>query len=89
MLRLTGEFDRPRREIMDRSFQMNFMGQTLNNPPSVEGWHQGMEWVDTGTLVERINFASEQFGDMSKAGVRAMIDGVMSDESRYLSSAPR
>ena len=44
VLRLTGEFNRPRREIMDRSFQMNFMGQTLNNPPSVEGWHQGTEW---------------------------------------------
>ena len=59
---------------------MNFMGQTLNNPPSVEGWHQGMEWVDTGTLVERINFASEQIGDASRPGVKAMIDGVMSDE---------
>ena len=80
VLRLTGEFDRPRREILDRSFQMNFMGQTLNNPPSVEGWHQGMEWVDTGTLVERINFASEQIGDASRPGVKAMIDGVMSDE---------
>ena len=87
VLRLTGEFDRPRREIMDRTLQMNFMGQMLNNPPSVEGWHQGMEWVDTGTLVERVNFASEQFGDTNKAGVRAMIDGVMSDE--YATSPAR
>ena len=47
ILRLTGEFDRPRREIQDRARQMTFMGQMLNNPPSVEGWHQGAEWVDT------------------------------------------
>jgi hypothetical protein len=55
------------------------MGQQLNNPPSVEGWHQGTAWIDTGTLVERINFASEQFGDVSKPGVKAMIDRVLSD----------
>ncbi len=69
ILRLTGEFDRPRREILNRAFQMTWMGQQLNNPPSVEGWHQGTAWIDTGTLVERINFASEQFGDVSKPGV--------------------
>ena len=33
------------------------MGQDLMNPPSVEGWHTGKEWIDTGILVERINFA--------------------------------
>ena len=78
VLRLTNEFDRPRREILDRYFQTNFMGQMLTNPPSVEGWHQGVEWVDTGTLIERINFASEQLGDESKAGVRGMVDSIMS-----------
>ncbi len=76
-LRLTGEFDRPRREILDRYFQMNFMGQMLTNPPSVEGWHQGVEWIDTGALIERINFASEQFGDISKPGVKSMVSDIM------------
>ena len=37
VLRLTGEFDRPRKEILDRYQQSIFMGQFLNNPPSVEG----------------------------------------------------
>ncbi len=77
VLRLTGEFDRPRREIIERYDQTNFMGQMLTNPPSVEGWHQGVEWIDTGTLIERINFASEQFGDETKPGVRAMVDSIM------------
>ena len=81
VLRLTGEFDRPRREILDRYFQTNFMGQMLTNPPSVEGWHQGVEWIDTGTLLERINFASEQLGDESKPGVRAMVDSIVEADS--------
>ena len=73
VLRLTGEFDRPRYEILDRFNQATFMGQYLNNPPSVEGWHQGTDWLDSGTLVERINFASQQIGDADKPGIQAMI----------------
>jgi hypothetical protein len=50
------------------------MGQDLLNPPSVEGWHTGKEWIDTGCLVERINFAAQQVADISKPGVRLIID---------------
>lgn len=80
VLRLTGEFDMPRREMISRYAQITWMGQELHNPPSVEGWHQGTEWVDTGTLIERINFASEQFGDTSKPGVKAIVDLVKGDD---------
>ena len=76
VLRLTGEFDKPRREILDRALQMVYMGQRLGDPPSVEGWHQGTEWIDTGTLVERINFATQQMADAKKPGVEAMIGRV-------------
>ena len=82
VLRLTGEFDRPRREILDRYSQASFMGQVLNDPPSVEGWHQGTDWLDTGTLVERVNFASQQIGDPAKPGVQAMIDRIGADTAR-------
>ena len=76
VLRLTGEFDRPRKEILERYQQAVFMGQFLNNPPSVEGWHQGTDWIDTGSLVERINFASQQLGDTGKPGVSAMVERI-------------
>ena len=76
VLRLTGEMDRPRREMLGRHFQAVFMGQQLNNPPSVEGWHQGTDWLDTGTVVERVNFATQQLGDATKPGVQAMIDRI-------------
>ena len=79
VLRTSGEFSRPKKEILDRSEQMKFMGQALNNPPSVEGWHEGLEWVDTGTLVERVNFSSGQLGNESYIGVRHLIDNICQD----------
>ena len=27
-----------------------YMGQDLLNPPSVEGWHTGKEWINSGSL---------------------------------------
>ena len=86
VLRMTGEFDMPRRDMIPRYRQTVWMGQELSNPPSVEGWHEGVEWIDTGTLIERINFASEQFGDPDKPGVKAMIDRIFRDDVTGLSS---
>ena len=40
------------------TLETRYMGQDLLNPPSVEGWHTGKEWIDTGILVERVNFAA-------------------------------
>ena len=85
VLRLTEEFNRPRREIIDRFFQASYMGQFLNNPPSVEGWHQGTDWLDTGTLVERVNFASQQIGDSTKPGIQAMIERIASTPNNVAS----
>ena len=78
VLRLTGEFERPRREILDAAMHMVYMGQHLINPPSVEGWHQGVEWIDTGTLVERVNFASKHLGNLDAPGVRAIVERIKS-----------
>ena len=50
------------------------MGQELLNPPTVEGWHTGHEWIDSGTLSERINFASQEFQDTDKPGVKDIIE---------------
>ena len=49
------------------------MGQTLMDPPTVEGWHTGKEWIDGGTLTERINFAVNQLADMRKPGPSAIL----------------
>ena len=71
-MRLVGDFRFPElRASRTWRYEFRYMGQDLMNPPSVEGWHTGKEWIDTGILVERINFAAEQVGDPDKPGVRA------------------
>ena len=62
------------------------MGQQLFNPPSVEGWHQGLEWIETGSLTERVNFASQQLGDSQKTGVKRIIENVIQGEEEYLTA---
>jgi oxalate decarboxylase/phosphoglucose isomerase-like protein (cupin superfamily) len=53
--------------------QPSYMGQDLLNPPSVEGWHTGSEWINSGALMSRINFVAEQVGNTSLPGVQAII----------------
>ena len=54
------------------------MGQTLLNPPTVEGWHTGSEWIDTAGLVERVNFISDNLGNIENPGVAHMIGRITS-----------
>jgi hypothetical protein len=49
------------------------MGQDLLNPPSVEGWHTGTEWINSGSLMRRVNFAADLLGDAERPGVRDII----------------
>ena len=84
-LRVTEEFDRPYPTIRDRKVQMDVMGQTLVNPPSVEGWHQGTEWINSGTMLERANFLSAQFGDLDKPGVKELVSRIMADRGGVIS----
>ena len=58
--------------------ECTYMGQDLLNPPSVEGWHTGKEWIDSGTLVERINFVAEKVGNTELPGVRSIIERLAS-----------
>jgi len=74
LMRLVEDFQYPAWGIRDIALECRYMGQDLLNPPSVEGWHTGKEWIDTGILVERINFAAGQVGDATKPGVRKIIE---------------
>ena len=86
VLRTTEEFGTPNIRISERNSQITFMGQQLLNPPSVEGWHQGLEWIETGSLTERVNFASQHLGDLSKPGVRRIVQNVIDDEGESISA---
>ena len=85
IIRMTGEFDRPRIEITERWLQLQYMGQKLNNPPSVEGWPEGTEWIYTGSLLERVNFASSQMSDISKPGILAIVQRILISDNNFIS----
>jgi uncharacterized protein (DUF1800 family) len=72
--RLTDRFNIPDMDTSTLANQAMFMGQHLLNPPGVEGWHEGEEWVDSGSLIERINFAASEVGRTDSPGVKRMIE---------------
>ena len=74
VLRLVGDFQEPRPGLLETTYESKYMGQELLNPPTVEGWHTGREWIDSGSLVGRVNFSADQVGDISQPGVRDIID---------------
>ena len=96
VVRQTGEFSNPNPGINQFAVTtlngsliegpLAIMGQRLMNPPTVEGWHTGHEWIDSGTLSERIGFVESQFEDVSKPGVREMVEraGSLDDDPSQL-----
>ena len=89
--RLTDRITIPDMDTSELGYQVAFMGQSLMNPPSVEGWHEGEEWIDSGALVERINFVSSELSHHDSPGIIRMIDEVVSSNKnsspeKYLSS---
>ena len=73
-LRLVGGAEFPAPGIGNLSRQPGYMGQDLLNPPSVEGWHTGAEWINSGSLMSRVNFVADLVGDVNRPGVRYIID---------------
>ena len=65
-LRLSGGYDGPTHDVYDHIAASGFMGQDIYAPPSVEGWMGGADWISTGSLVMRVNFAGGIIGDISR-----------------------
>lgn len=85
-LRMVGGEDTPRPQYgTEIAMQPTYMGQDLLNPPSVEGWHTGKEWINSGSLMSRINFTAEMVGNTKRPGVQFIVNrikarGVLSPE---------
>ena len=71
--RLAGNYQGPRPGFNQLAFECAYQGQELLNPPSVESWHTGAEWIDGGALVRRVNFAAGLLGNTSLPGVQAIV----------------
>jgi hypothetical protein len=79
-MRLVRDFTSPKLGLHPLANNIRYMGQDLMNPPTVEGWHTGKEWIDSGTLVERINFVADRVGDTQLPGVRDIINRLNSEK---------
>ena len=75
-MRLAGGMEVPSSDAYVGASTCANMGQTLLNPPSVEGWQGGVEWINTGSYVQRVNFASMILNDPDKPGIRDIIDRI-------------
>ena len=74
VLKLVGTDRYPTPDLVNYAAATTLMGQQLFNPPTVEGWHTGKEWIDGGTLNERVNFAVDEVSEATKPGIRAIIN---------------
>ena len=77
-VKIAGTHRIPQPNVVDLASATGIMGQNLMDPPTVEGWHTGHEWVDSGTLIERVNFATKHLGDLSSPGIQDIIERIKS-----------
>ena len=78
VIKLSGEFRMLEPGLESIEGTLAAMGQRLMDPPTVEGWHTGKEWIDGGTLTERINYAVDMVSDLDKPGTRRIVDTLAS-----------
>ena len=79
-LKLTGDLDGSTDLRWKKiPLECTYMGQDLLNPPSVEGWHTGREWINSGALVRRVNFVADYVRDTSLPGIQDIVRRITSD----------
>ena len=72
-LKLVGAYQTPEPTLPSIGSEPGYMGQALLDPPSVEGWYTGSEWINSGSLLARINFVADRVANTSFPGVRSII----------------
>lgn len=78
-IKLTGTHRFPSPQLLDLDTAATLMGQQLYNPPTVEGWHTGREWIDGGALNERVDFAVREMANSSALGIQEIITDLQRD----------
>ena len=75
-VRMAGNYNGPGPGYTELAMECVYQGQELLNPPSVESWHTGSEWIDGGALVRRVNFSAGLLGDTTLPGVQSMVQHI-------------
>ena len=77
VVRMAQDHTEPKPGLFPVAMEPKYMGMDLLNPPTVEGWHMGREWINSGSLIDRINFASGVLGDTDLPGIQSMVNRLM------------
>ena len=73
ILRLVEDFTYPRWGIREAALEPATRAR-ISEPAERRGLAHGKEWIDTGILVERVNYAASQVGDITKPGIKKIIN---------------
>ncbi|MBM3933556.1 MAG: DUF1800 domain-containing protein [SAR202 cluster bacterium] len=84
-LRLTGDMAGPDPRWGMLGELTTNMGQKVLDPPSVEGWHTGLEWINSGSLMQRVNFAAARLGNPELPGVKELIGRIAASNGKLMS----
>lgn len=80
-IRSTEECQTPSIDMIKAVEEANYMGQSILFPPSVEGWHTGEEWITSGSLVNRVNFASDHMSNLDNPGVENIVNYILENNN--------
>ena len=75
-LKLTGDMNGPDPRWGEIFLTPINMGQDILNPPTVEGWHTGKEWINSGAFINRVNFVADRLKNTELPGVKTIIENV-------------
>ena len=73
-LRMVGLFQNPDPGVLQIGKEPTYMGQSILDPPSVEGWQTGTEWINSGSLLARVNFVADRVSNTDLPGVKSIIE---------------
>ena len=71
---MVGLFQNPDPGVLQIGKEPTYMGQSILDPPSVEGWQTGTEWINSGSLLARVNFVADRVSNTDLPGVQSIIE---------------
>ena len=75
-IKMVGQFQSPDPGVLQVGKEPTYMGQSILDPPSVEGWYTGHEWINSGSLLARINFVADRVANTSLPGVQSIVQHI-------------
>ncbi|HET6384729.1 MAG TPA: DUF1800 family protein, partial [Armatimonadota bacterium] len=65
--------------LYQMSNSLKAMGQDLFYPPNVKGWDGGPTWINSATMLERVNFAVRMANNLKPRGGPGSLQSLMGD----------